>query len=269
MANQSVKNGDSVIQCNDNIQPGDSITEEKSFPVSGKVLRSRLNRKNITDSYVIKVSDNNVCKRVEENIEIGQRRHRGRGPNKARDATAPSKPGAPFILYCKDERPNVTKELKICPEGPAMIKELAQRWERLDEKVKEVYKKRSAAERVKYNQAMLEYKPSQEFLRKKAESDLKRKNHRLQTQSEQPRKRGRGEGAAFMLYCNEERPKVLKEVQNCSESNVSKVLAQRWDGLDEKVRATFKERAKKECKNEYNKVMEGAQYNQEFCRNNS
>ena len=261
MVNYSVMEGDSVIQCNDNIQPGESNVKGKHSPVSGKVLRSRVNLRNVT-----KVFAENVCNRGEENVEI--KRRRPRGPKKAKDATAPRKPGSPFILFGKGERANVMKELNICNGGPVMIKELGRRWDKLDEKVKEVYKKRAAADRMRYNQEMLGYKPSLEFLRKKAEFKRKRKYH-LEAQGHQLRTRGRAKGAAFMIYCKDERPIVLKELKNCSDSYVSKVLAQRWDGLDLEVRETYKERAKEECKKDYNKLTEDSMYNKEFCSNNS
>merc|ERR1711962_1663467 len=100
----------------------------------------------------------------------------------------------------------------------------------------------------------MEYKPSQEFLRRKAESNLKRKYHFLQTNSSKYlKKRGRGKGAPFLLYCKDERPKVRKEFKNWTDSAVTRELAQRWDGLEEVVRATYKERVKTEYNQEYDK----------------
>ena len=255
LASHSVKDDGGSIICNHHIA-GDNIVEEKCSLVSGRILKSRDNLRNQTDSNVTKVLDKdvsvamNIRKRGNGNME----KKRGRGPSKAKDPNAPRRPVTPFVLYCKDERPKVRRELKNFKNGPEMVKELAMRWKRLEEKVREGYKEKAAAERRTYNQAMLEYKPSQEFLRRKAESNLKRKYHFLQTNSSKYlKKRGRGKGAPFLLYCKDERPKVRKEFKNWTDSAVTRELAQRWDGLDQVVRATYKERVKTECNQEYNK----------------
>ena len=100
-----------------------------------------------------------------------------RGKSKPlKDPEAPKKPLSSFIHFCMKERSNVQKELLNtdrllnCNTVSAKVtKELGKRWATLDSEMRKVYEEASLKDRKRYEMEKKIYKPSKEFLKKKAE----------------------------------------------------------------------------------------------------
>jgi len=93
-----------------------------------------------------------------------------------KDPEAPKKPASSFIQFCMKERANVQKELLNtdlllnCNTVTAEVtKELSKRWATLDSETRKVYEEASLKDRKRYEKEKKMYKPSKEFLKKKAE----------------------------------------------------------------------------------------------------
>ena len=97
-------------------------------------------------------------------------------PKPLKDPEAPKKPLSSFIHFCMKERSNVQKELLNtdrllnCNTVSAKVtKELGKRWATLDSETRKVYEEASLKDRKRYEKEKKMYKPSKEFLKKKAE----------------------------------------------------------------------------------------------------
>ena len=97
-------------------------------------------------------------------------------PKSLKDPEAPKKPASSFIHFCMKERANVQKELLNtdlllnCNTVSAEVtKELSKRWATLDSETRKVYEEASLKDRKRYEKEKKMYKPSKEFLKKKAE----------------------------------------------------------------------------------------------------
>ena len=97
-------------------------------------------------------------------------------PKPLKDPEAPKKPASSFIHFCMKERANVQKELLNtdlllnCNTVSAEVtKELGKRWATLDSETRKVYEEASLKDRKRYEREKKIYKPSKEFLKKKAE----------------------------------------------------------------------------------------------------
>ena len=97
-------------------------------------------------------------------------------PKPLKDPEAPKKPASSFIHFCIKERANVQKELLNtdlllnCNTVSAEVtKELSKRWATLDSETRKVYEEASLKDRKRYEKEKKMYKPSKEFLKKKAE----------------------------------------------------------------------------------------------------
>ena len=93
---------------------------------------------------------------------------------------APKDPDAPkrflsaFFLFCAKERVEVQKELSSC-KGADVTKELGKRWAILDPEAKKVFEEASMKDKERYEDDMKSYKPSENFLKRKAEYEAKAK----------------------------------------------------------------------------------------------
>jgi len=89
-----------------------------------------------------------------------------------RDPDAPKRFLSAFFLFCAKERAEVQKELPNC-NGAAVTKELGKRWAVLDPEARKVFEEASKRDKERYEEEMKSYKPSEDFLKRKAEYEAK------------------------------------------------------------------------------------------------
>ena len=94
--------------------------------------------------------------------------------NAPKDPDAPKRPVPAFFLFCSKERAEVQKELSSC-NGAEVTKELGKRWALLDPEAKRVFEEASKRDKERYEEDMKSYKPSENFLKRKAEYETKAK----------------------------------------------------------------------------------------------
>jgi len=87
---------------------------------------------------------------------------------KLKDTEAPKKALTPFFAFSNAEREKVKAELGTS-SLPEVGKELGRRWAQLDPQAKAVYELESQKDKERFEEEMKNYKPSDEFLQKKAE----------------------------------------------------------------------------------------------------
>jgi len=91
-----------------------------------------------------------------------------------KDPDAPKRFLSPFFLYCAKERAEVQKELSSC-NGAEVTKELGKRWADLEPEAKKEFELASMMDKERYEEDMKSYKPSENFLKRKAEYEAKAK----------------------------------------------------------------------------------------------
>jgi len=91
-----------------------------------------------------------------------------------KDPEAPKRGLSAFFLYCAKERAEVQKELSSC-NGAEVTKALGKRWADLDPEAKKVFEEASMRDKERYEEDMKSYKPSENFLKRKAEYEAKAK----------------------------------------------------------------------------------------------
>ena len=91
-----------------------------------------------------------------------------------KDPEAPKRGLCAFFLYCAKERAEVQKELSSC-NGAEVTTELGKRWALLDPEPKKVFEEASMRDKERYKEDMKSYKPSENFLKRKAEYEAKAK----------------------------------------------------------------------------------------------
>ncbi|CAF0808511.1 unnamed protein product [Brachionus calyciflorus] len=74
-----------------------------------------------------------------------------------KDPNAPKRPLSAFFLFCADERPAVKALFPNYSVGEA-AKELGERWNKVPAEVKSKYEAKCAAEKLRYDQELAEYK---------------------------------------------------------------------------------------------------------------
>jgi len=94
--------------------------------------------------------------------------------NAPKDPDAPKRPVPAYFLFCSKERAEVQKELSSC-NGAEVTKELGKRWALLDPEAKRVFEEASKKDKERYEEDMKSYKPSENFLKRKAEYETKAK----------------------------------------------------------------------------------------------
>ena len=91
-----------------------------------------------------------------------------------KDPDAPKKALSAFFLFCAKERAEVQKELSTC-NAAEVTKELGKRWAGLDPDAKKVFEEASMKDKERYEEEKKSYKPSDNFLKRKAEYEAKTK----------------------------------------------------------------------------------------------
>ena len=86
------------------------------------------------------------------------------------DPMAPKKPANSFMLFCKEERPRVVELLGTKVPGPIAV-ELSKRWAGLGEEERGKWDQAAKDEKLKYEKAVENYCPSEDFLKAKAEHE--------------------------------------------------------------------------------------------------
>jgi hypothetical protein len=89
-------------------------------------------------------------------------------PKVVKDPEAPKKPLPAYIIFSKQERMKIVSDLGNLSMGE-VAKELGKRWNGLDAESKAEFEAASNEDKERYKEEMKSYKPSEEFLRKKAE----------------------------------------------------------------------------------------------------
>jgi len=101
-----------------------------------------------------------------------------------KDPAAPKRPLSTFMLFCAEERSKYISE-----NGASAVtefaKEMGKRWNVLDREVKMLWDEKGKLAKTEYEEAMKDYNPSEEFLRRKADHDQKNFQVKAKTDKEQ------------------------------------------------------------------------------------
>ena len=93
-----------------------------------------------------------------------------------KDPEAPKRPSSSFLLFAKEERGKIFKDMSPISVGEAG-RELGRRWSGLEDSVKERFMQMAQVDRLRYKKEMETYKPSELFLHKTVSQLKKNEDH--------------------------------------------------------------------------------------------
>jgi high mobility group protein B2 len=191
-----------------------------------------------------------ILKRQQQEEKLSKKEQKKKLAAK-KDPAAPKRPQSAYLLWVSDHREEVKAEMSGSPSGPELLKELAKRWQHLDEKSKAVYEARGLAEKDKYAEAMAAYKLG--AVEKAAAAQeavdlpeiVKKKAVAGEEVADPPgiakKKATPSTPSAFLTWAREHKAAVKEELGgNVTSQLLSKELARRWKGLDKAKKASYK-----------------------------
>jgi len=175
-----------------------------------------------------------------------------KGEKKLKDPDAPKKPLSGFLLFNKDKRPIVKKELPDLAPKEVMA-ELGKRWRDLSAKKKKPYMEASEKLKEEYKRLKEDYvRPSDEKL---AELDVNKPKTRAKKGTKAkgaPKKKRdpnmpKGKKSAYLFYQSAVRKDVKAEFADedgkADASEVRKEIAKRWKALSKEDKVEYEENA--------------------------
>ena len=180
-----------------------------------------------------------------------------------KDKDAPKRPMNPYMRFCSKEREKVQEEIGTKSMGQVNA-ELSKRWAALDVEVKNGFQLESNKEKEKYEEQLKVYKPSDEFLKRKAEVEA---NNGINVKAKKLKDKDAPKMARnpYVIFCSKERQNVQKELGSMDKGQVMTELGKRWGALDADAKAVFELESKKE-KQRYEEEMKDYQPSEEFLR---
>jgi len=182
---------------------------------------------------------------------------------KLKDQDAPKRPLNPYMMFCSQEREKVQEEIGSKNMGQVNA-ELSKRWAALEVEVKSGFQLESNKRKEKYEEELKSYKPSDAFLKRKAEFEAKdatnSKAKKLKDKDAPKMARN-----PYIIFCSKERQSVQKELGCMDKGQVMTELGKRWGALDTDAKAVYELESKKE-KERYEEEMKVYQPSEEFLK---
>lgn len=148
-----------------------------------------------------------------------------------KDKNAPKRPCSGYILFCNDHRDELKKK-KPDLKFNEVSSYLSEMWRDASDKVRTKYNELSEKDRERYHNEMKDYVPV------KSESSKDKKDKKEKT--DKPKRNPSG----YILYCNSVRDKVRKDNPSSNPKEITKILAEMWNSLNEKDKIVFNEKSK-------------------------
>jgi hypothetical protein len=175
-------------------------------------------------------------------------------PKKKKDENAPKKNVSAWILFCKAERPKITKEFpKMKPQE--VMAELSKRWKiaKDDEEVMEEFAEKARQDKERYEEEKKDYVPppaedDEETPKKKGKKGKKAKKVKPEGEPKRPK-------SAWLFFCDAERKNLAKEENAPKGKEVLGELSKRWKVLSDKKKKKYNKLAE-EAKAQYTEDME-------------
>ena len=182
-----------------------------------------------------------------------------------KDQDAPKRPLNPYMMFCNQEREKVQEELGSKNLGQVTA-ELSKRWAALDVELKNGFQLESKKGKEKYEEDLKAYKPSEEFLKRKAEVEA---NHdgvvSCKLKKLKDKSAPKMASNPYIIFCSKERQNVQKELGSMDRGQVMTELGKRWAALDADAKAVFELESKKE-KERYDEEMKVYKPSEEFLK---
>ena len=173
---------------------------------------------------------------------------------KDKDENAPKKNVSAWILFCKAERPKITKEFpKMKPQE--VMAELSKRWKiaKDDEEVMKEFAEKAKQDKERYEEEKKDYVPppadENDDTPKKGKKGGK-KEKKVKAEGEPKRAK-----SAWLFFCDAERKKLAKEENAPKGKDILGELAKRWKELSDKKKKKYNKLAE-EAKAQYTEDME-------------
>lgn len=145
-----------------------------------------------------------------------------------KDPNAPKRPLTAYLFFCQKHREILTKKHPDL-KAPEVTSRLGAEWKKADKKARAPFEKMAKKAKEDYNEAMKSYVPPEGMEKKKKQ------------------KKGR---TGYNLFCKEQRPTVAKKNKEASPREIMSKLAEAWNGLKDKEKAKYNEKAKQMNKEE-------------------
>jgi len=160
-------------------------------------------------------------------------RYMGKGPS--RDPIAPKLPLTAYMIYARDHRGEVAASVAggVIEHG----KELGRRWQALGEEERKPYFDQASEARVKFEQALAEYKSSDAYKQFQTKVQAEMSKKRPAPKDPDAPKRPTN---AYMLFSESCRGELLQSGMSVPE--VGKELGRRWKELSEEDRKPWQEK---------------------------
>mmetsp|Transcript_41636 Transcript_41636/g.100278 ORF Transcript_41636/g.100278 Transcript_41636/m.100278 type:complete len:425 (-) Transcript_41636:84-1358(-) len=159
------------------------------------------------------------------------------GKIKGEKPTGPKRPLSAYMYFCKDKRPDVSKEFKSLGD---VSKELARLWSLASGNDKEPYEKMAAKDKERYEKEKLESGSS------KTVKKISRKKSKSKSRKTAGKTKKRGP-TAYILFCSEHRAGIVDEDgKKLPLGETTKRLAKMWKDCDDVVRDRFVKEAEKQ-----------------------
>ena len=185
---------------------------------------------------------------------------------KLKDQDAPKRPANPYMMFCSQEREKVQDEIGSKNMGQVNA-ELSKRWAALDVEVKNGFELESKKRKEKYEEELKSYKPSDDFLKRKAEVEASNASNATNIKAKKLKDKDAPKMARnpYIIFCSKERQSVQKELGCTDKGQVMTELGKRWGALDTDAKAVYELESKQE-KERYEEEMKVYQPSEEFLK---
>lgn len=203
------------------------LLTEKISQIVGKVVDDEEIAAVLIDAFSEKANQDDLAKILKANVAKEKK------IKKIKDPEAPKGKRTGYIIFCGDERASVKEDYPdMSPK--LILTELGARWKALSDKKKAKYTKLAEADKVRYDEEMSGYTPSDEFLEKKSKAE---KESASGTKKKRERKAGpKRANSSYIFFCSEFRDKVKAEMEDGSDAKeVTKQLGAVWKNSDDAV----------------------------------
>ena len=159
---------------------------------------------------------------------------------KPKDEAAPKKNLTSYFFFAADNRDKV-KEDNPELKGAAINKKLGEIWGEMSDEDKDGYVAKATEDKVRYEAAMEDYTPPEEYLEKVAEWEaaggkVTKRGGGTKKRSTGPRK----PRSAYVFYGQEMRPIVKEDNEDMEPKEVTKKVAEMWTEIKEDKKASKK-----------------------------
>jgi len=184
-----------------------------------------------------------------------------KGDKPPKDENAPRKPLSAFLRYCEKHRSSVMEDNE--GDGVGQIqKKLGEMWKNCDSEEKKSLEVQASKDKGKYDRLMNAYKMSGDY-QLHQEKLLQYKIWETRQPFPKDPKVPKKSLSAYMLYCNDARPRLLKKNTGMKVTEVMQKLAEQWKNISEAAKKKWDKKALKAKEArllEYQKYLDSSDY---------